>query len=109
MKKAVNDMTELKNTTTLVKQVLETVPAARNSDMVLYIKVVEKINQSLIFKPLIEVLTNIKEYGLPTPETTSRCRRKLQAEFPELKANGTVQEYRSELEEDFREWAKVGD
>lgn len=100
-------MNELKTTTMLVKQVLEEVPAARNSDMVLYIEVVKKINQSLIFKPLIEVLTNIREYGLPTPETTSRCRRKLQAESDELKATGAVQEYRSELEEDFREWARM--
>lgn len=96
---------ELKTTTQLVQQVLEEVPAARNSDMVLYIEVVKSINQSLIYKPLIDVLTNIREYGLPTPETTSRCRRKLQAEFPELKAKGAVQEYRSELEEQFRDWS----
>ena len=47
-KESVTDMTELKNTTLLVKQVLETVPAARRSDMILYIEVVKIINASLI-------------------------------------------------------------
>lgn len=102
-------MTELKNTTLLVKQVLETVPAARNSDNLLFIEVVKIINKSLIFKPLAEVLTNLKEYDLPSIETVGRCRRKLQAEFPELKAKKAVQDFRDEREEDFREWARVGD
>ena len=98
-------MNELITTTKLVKQVLETVPAARNSDMILYIEVVKTINQSLIYKPLAEVLTNTKMYGLPSPETVGRCRRKLQAAIPDLKAGATVQGFRSELEAEFREWA----
>lgn len=102
-------MTELKNTTLLVKQVLETVPAARNSDNLLFIEVVKIININLIFKPLAEVLTNLKEYDLPSIETVGRCRRKLQAEFPELKAKKSVQDIRGDREEEFREWAKAGD
>lgn len=102
-------MTELKNTTLLVKQVLETVPAARNSDNLLFIEVVKIININLIFKPLAEVLTNLKKYDLPSIETVGRCRRKLQAEFPELKAAAAVQGIRGDREADFREWAKVGD
>ena len=102
-------MTELKTTTLLVKQVLETVPAARNSDNLLFIEVVKIININLIFKPLAEVLTNLKEYDLPSIETVGRCRRKLQAQFPELRAAATVQGIRDGREEEFREWAKVGD
>ena len=102
-------MTELKNTTLLVKQVLETVPAARNSDNLLFIEVVKIININLIFKPLAEVLTNLKEYDLPSIETVGRCRRKLQAQFPELRAAAAVQGIRGDREEEFREWAKVGD
>lgn len=100
-------MSELKTTTMLVQQVLEEVPAARNSDMVLYIEVVRIINQSLIYKPLAEVLTNTKKYGLPSPETVGRCRRKLQAEIPELKAGAAVQGFRGEREAEFREWARM--
>lgn len=106
MKKAVNDMTELKNTTMLVKQVLETVPAARNSDNYLYIEVVRSINQSVLRLPLAVVLTNLKEYDLPSIETVGRCRRKLQAEFPELRAGADVQGFRGDREEAFREWAR---
>lgn len=102
-------MTELKNTTELVKQVLETVPAARNSDNLLFIEVVKIINLNLIFKPLAEVLTNLTEYGLPSIETVGRCRRKIQAECPELRAKQAVQECRADREEEFRSWAKAGD
>lgn len=102
-------MTELKNTTLLVKQVLETVPAARNSDNLLFIEVVKIININLIFKPLAEVLTNLKKYDLPSIETVGRCRRKLQARFPELRSAAAVQDIRGDREADFREWAKVGD
>ena len=98
-------MTELKNVTKLVKQVLETVPSARNSDNYLYIEVVRIINQSVLRLPLAVVLTNLKEYDLPSIETVGRCRRKLQAEFPELRARKAVEEFRSGREEAFREWA----
>ena len=102
-------MTELKNTTELVKQVLETVPAARNSDNLLFIEVVKNINVNLIFKPLAEVLTNLQEYSLPSIETVGRGRRKIQAEYPELRAKKAVQDCRDEREEEFRSWSKAGD
>ena len=98
-------MTELKNTTMKVRQVLATVPAARNSDNILYIEVVRLIDQQVLRLPLAVVLQNLKDYNLPTIETVGRCRRKLQAQFPELRANKAVEEFRSELETEFREWA----
>ena len=98
-------MSELKNTTMKVRQVLATVPAARNSDNILYIEVVRLIDQQVLRLPLAVVLQNLKEYNLPTIETVGRCRRKLQAQFPELRANKAVEEFRSELETEFREWA----
>ena len=98
-------MTELKNTTMKVRQVLATVPAARNSDNILYIEVVRLIDQQVLRLPLAVVLQNLKDYNLPSIETVGRCRRKLQAQFPELRANKAVEEFRSELETEFREWA----
>ena len=98
-------MTELKNTTMKVRQVLATVPAARNSDNILYLEVVRLIDQHVLRLPLAVVLNNLKDYNLPSMETVGRCRRKLQAQFPELRANKTVAECRSELEAEFREWA----
>ena len=98
-------MGKLRNTTMMVRQVLVTVPAARNSDNVLYIEVVRLIDQHILRLPLAVVLQNMKEYNLPTIETVGRCRRKLQAQFPELRANKAVEEFRSGLKEEFREWA----
>ena len=98
-------MTELKNTTMKVRQVLATVPAARNSDNILYLEVVRLIDQHVLRLPLAVVLNNLKDYNLPSMETVGRCRRKLQAQFPELRADKTVEEFRSELEAEFREWA----
>ena len=98
-------MGKLRNTTMMVRQVLVTVPAARNSDNILYLEVVRLIDQHVLRLPLAVVLQNMKEYNLPTIETVGRCRRKLQARFPELRANRAVEEFRSELKEEFREWA----
>ena len=84
---------------------LATVPAARNSDNILYIEVVRLIDQQVLRLPLAVVLQNLKDYNLPSIETVGRCRRKLQAQFPELRANKAVEEFRSELEKEFREWA----
>lgn len=98
-------MSKLRNTTMVVRQVLVTVPAARNSDNILYLEVVRLINQQVLRLPLAVVLNNMKEYNLPTIETVGRCRRKLQAQFPELRADKAVEEFRSGLETEFREWA----
>ena len=43
---------EFKQTRILVKEILETEPSTRNSDMDLYIKVVEKLNYDALHKPL---------------------------------------------------------
>lgn len=98
-------MSELRNTTKMVKYVLEKEPRTRNSDNLLWLEVVRLVNQGVLRMPLVVVLQNLKEYNLPTIETVGRCRRKLQAEFPELRAATEVQGFRSELEADFREWA----
>lgn len=98
---------ELKTTTQLVQQVLEEVPAARSSNDVLYLEVFRIINQNVLGLPLDVVLTNMKEYALPSFETIVRCRRKLQAEIPELRAGAAVQGFRGEREAEFREWARM--
>ena len=102
-------MSELRNTTKMVKYVLEKEPRTINSDNYLYIKVVGIINQQALRMPLAVVLHNLNTFNLPSIETVGRCRRKLQAEFPELRADKTVEDFRSELEDAFRELAKAGD
>lgn len=93
---------ELKRARTIVKEVLEECPMSRNSDNVLYTKVIEKVNKGAIDRPFSDVMLNLKELGLPCYETISRTRRRLQEEFPELQACEEVQDFRTEREEEFR-------
>ena len=98
-------MSELRNTTKMIKYVLEKEPRTRNSDNLLWLEVIKLVNQGVLRKPMAEVLQNLNEYGLPSIETVGRCRRKIQAEHPELRAKQAVQECRADREKEFREWA----
>lgn len=86
----------------IVKGILEECPKSRNSDNVLYAKVVEKLNKGALEKPFVEVLFSLEELGLPCFETVRRTRQKLQADFPDLQACDAVQDFRTEREEEFR-------
>ena len=98
-------MSELRNTTKMVKYVLEKEPRTRNSDNLLWLEVIKLVNHGVLRKPMSEVLQNLNVYGLPSIETVGRCRRKLQAEHPELRAKQAVQECRADMEAEFMEWA----
>lgn len=100
---------ELKNTTELVKQVLETVPAARNSDERLYIEVLKLYSDEAGVRyeswPFGDALMSLHRWGVPPYETVSRCRRRVQAKFPELRADAAVEDFRAEKQAGFKEWA----
>ena len=97
---------ELYTTTELVKDVLEKEPNARNSDMLLYVKVCERVNSEALNEEFWYVLMNLKDYNLPNMETVRRARQKIQAEYPELAANSAVQGHRLLNEEVFRDYAR---
>jgi len=86
----------------LVKDILEKEPFTRNSDMALYIKVVERLNKGALNKPFWEVLSNLEELGLPCMETVRRNRQKIQELYPELQACDKVYDFRCEREEEYR-------
>jgi hypothetical protein len=97
---------ELSNTTKIVKAILMEYEEARNSDMVLYVKVCERMNSTVLKQPFWEAITSLKAYNLPCIESVGRARRKLQREFPELSGNAKVEAQRAENEEIFREYAR---
>ncbi len=101
---------ELRNTTEIVKQVLEVAPVTRNSDGLLYIRVLEILAErsgiDYMKMPARTLFANLKELGVPSVETVGRCRRKVQAENEHLRANKKVEQFRSELEAEFREYAR---
>ncbi|MBO7733847.1 MAG: hypothetical protein J6S67_14890 [Methanobrevibacter sp.] len=96
----------MKKTTKLVKTILRDYPIARDSDYYLYIRVMKELNPKACEMKFEEVFTNLKELGLPLYDSVSRARRKLQAEFPELQGSDKVKDFRTEREEEFREYAR---
>ena len=88
------------------KYILTNYPNTRNDDYLLFSKVVERINPSIKGLKFNFVLDNNKELHLPSFKTIERHRRKLQKENPELRANESTTEARSELEEEYKEFAR---
>lgn len=91
-----------KKTKNLIRDILEKDPQARNSDMYLYFRVVERINAPALNKSFGEVITGLQDLGLPCFETVRRTRQKLQSENPKLEACAKVQDYRTAEEILFR-------
>lgn len=102
-------MKDLKQTSKLVKMILEEDKKARNSDQYLYLKVlkyIEALYDINISNMTVEhFLANTPDLPCPNFETVRRTRQKVQAQFPELAANRRVAAARAENEEVFREFA----
>ena len=101
---------KLKKTSDLVHELLINEPACRNSDNILYWRVLQTIGSSKgidVAKMSVPTLfLHMKDYDIPPITSVGRARRKLQRTYPELKADDTVEGYREVLEEEFREYAK---
>ena len=95
---------ELKNTQTLVKDLLTKYPMARDSDAYLYVRVVKELNPSVLDRKFSEVMLNLKDMGLPCFETVRRSRADIQSKNPELKGSDRVQDFRTMNEEIYREF-----
>lgn len=105
-------MNDLKNTTELVKDLLEQDKRCRNSDSFLYLKVLSTVAQrkgiDLEKMTVPFFLLNLHGAGLPGFETVRRTRQKLQAAYPQLAASEAVQGFRAENEREYKAYA-VGD
>ena len=105
-------MNDLKNTTALVKALLEEDKQCRNSDSFLYLKVLsvtgkrKGINIESMSVPYF--LLNLHGTAFPPFESVRRARQKIQATYPELAACEVVEGFRIENENQFRAYA-VGD
>lgn len=88
----------------LVTKILEDYPQTRNSDNLLYIKVIDSIGTGNSDKSIREILLNLEELGLPCFETVRRSRAKIQAEREDLRASDVVQDFRTQQEEEYREF-----
>lgn len=103
-------MRDLDTTTKLVRQVLETVPSTRGSDNLLYLEVIKIVSRETgidyMKLPLDKFWMKLASSEIPPIKTVERCRRRLQAKYPDLCANDTVTEFRSLEEQRYREYAR---
>lgn len=100
-------MKHMKNTTALVKKILEEVPETRSNDMLLYYRVCAAKNSISLGLPFGTVIMSLKDYNLPSFKSVERSRRKVQEEYPELAANKDVEQFRKEQEQKYKQYAKA--
>lgn len=103
-------MLDLKNTTALVKSILEQDKQCRNSDSFLYLKVLSAAAKQkgidLENMTVPYFLLNLHGAGLPPFESVRRARQKIQASYPHLAACESVEGFRAENEAEFRAYAR---
>lgn len=98
---------ELLTTEKIVKEILIESKAARNSDMILYVKVCENINPEVLKLPIHQLLLSLKKYGIPCPESVRRARQKIQAAHLELASDKRIAKERAKREKEVREYARL--
>ena len=103
-------MYDLKNTTALVKSILEADVDSRNSDSRLYLNVLRAVGKEkgveLSCVSITYFLTGLVGDVFPPFESVRRARQKLQRRYPELAAKDTVRDYRAENEAAYEEYAR---
>ena len=90
----------------IVKDILEKNVVARNDDFILVGDVYNKINKNISKMPFLYILANHTEFSLPSIESITRCRRRLQSKYEHLRANKKTRKIRMEEEIKFREYAR---
>lgn len=107
---------ELKQLKDFVKYLLREYPALRENDDVLYLEVLRRVHPSwnngrittnIENMPIGEFFAERKNMKLPTYESVSRCRRKLQEENPALKPCEAIQKGRKKQKEKFYDFSKL--
>lgn len=102
-------MTDLKTTTALVKAILEQDKQCRNSDSLLYYRVLSIIGRrkgvDIEEMSLPYFLLNMSGTEFPPFESVRRTRQKIQEHHPELGACEAVADLRAMNEESYRDYA----
>lgn len=97
-------MSKLNKIKNIVLRVLENNTEARKDDFVLFSLVCDEMGIPSNFD-LRTMLNNHRLFGLPSWESVSRARRKIQAEQPELK-DAEMAEIRQEEIKEYKEFAR---
>lgn len=78
-------MSKLKTMEKVVLQILEEKPATRKDDYVLMLEVCNKLCPDVLYHEFRTALYCHNALKIPSWETVSRCRRKVQEKYPYLK------------------------
>lgn len=101
---------ELRNTLERVRMILERYPETRNSDDLLYYRICKSVandaDVSIETMPLAFFLLHRKAIGFPPFESVRRARQKVQAKFPHLDADPSIEDARDENEMVYREFSR---
>ena len=107
---------EIKDTKAFVEYLLREYPALRGNDDLLYLEFLRRVHPywnngrittNIENATIGEFFTSRKSAKLPSFESVSRCRRKAQEEFPDLRPPKKVQEARRVQEEKFYDYSKL--
>lgn len=101
-------MKELKRIEDKVKLILEESEICRNSDNHLFLEYIQRECPELLEYPAVDFQLHYRDFGIPTFDSISRARRKLQAEYEELRGCEDVRRWRAENETQFRRYANEG-
>ncbi len=97
-------MAKLKNIEPLVREALINNPDSRGDNFILYAEVLRHFC-SINRLTFAEVCVHHVQLGVPSLETITRCRRKLQEKDPSLKDTAAA-EIRENEEEEYREYSR---
>lgn len=86
----------------MVYSILETNPETRSDDFLLFYEVLKDL--SLDYCDLNYIFKNHAILGVPSFETITRCRRKIQHDHPEL-SGAAMRRIRKEEEKEFKAYA----
>ena len=98
-------MGKIKRVEDIVKKVLENNEFSRGDDFFLVLNVYGEIQPNIREKEFAYVLSNHKFLRLPSFESITRARRKLQSEYPDLRPKDSITDIRYKEYQNFRNYA----
>lgn len=90
----------------IVHNALQTNKSTREDDHLLYVEVVYALRPDLVNSNFLDVFKQVKVLKLPTFESVSRVRRKLQEKYEDLRGSRIIQVARAEKEAEFVEYSR---
>lgn len=97
-------MSKLETLEKIVFEVLEEVPEAREDDFVLLLEVCKKKKAPIAGVSFAGAMQYHRQCGIPNWKSVERCRRKIQAQRPDLKTPEAAKR-RAEAEDVYTEYA----